>query len=312
MAVTAFSILMMASCKKTETTMDENKPGNDEYKTGNISVTNGIVNFSSFATYLKTVENKDKEQAALQQKLNSLNFVSLKRKSYQATPSSFTTNTINSFTNAFDSSLYTDYLLSILNTDKICIIDGFWIKVDLDNQFCDALDSTLYPNEYNDLKNNVQTNNHIMHFLSQDEPVLEALKGIRDGSLTWAQYQEHVSRKGGQGICFRQGVQARTHSPLPRYNLTATAQYLTGFISFELSAAGKNSFQSQVYLQGRYDWEGSCKNSDTNVFTYWPISNYGKLVIYSGGSSLYKAKVETTTYNRYNPQFSSLTASIYY
>ena len=312
MVVTTLFTLVFISCKKT----NENVSPNLE-TLGSIQAKNGIVEFSDFAIYLKTVENKNEEQQKLQSKLTADNFTSLKSKPFAANPTSFVAGAINSFTNAFNPELYTEYMLSVLNKDKICRIDGFWVKVDMDNNFCNALDATLYPSEYNDLVSNSTENTHIMHFLSQDEPVLDALSGIRNGSLTWDTYQGYVAKKGGQGICFRRGLQQKSHYPPELFRLSASAAYITNFLSFELVATGGNRGPERIALTGDFDWEGVCKGSgsSTNFQAVALASNptYKRFSIYSGGSALWTAKLRTKT-NKFvgTTTVYSRTASIYY
>ena len=315
MVVATLFTMIFISCKKTNETVSP-----DLENLGNIQVKNGLVSFSNFAIYLKTVENKNEEQQKLQNKLTTENFSSLRSKPFEANPSSFVAGAINSFTNAFDSSLYTEYMLSVLNTDKIFEIDDFWVKVDMDNNFCNALDKTLYPTEYNDLVTNSTTNSHIMHFLSQDEPVLDALSGIRKGSLTWDTYQDYVGKKGGQGICFRTGGTSQYNQnfinlhPSP-FKVYATAKYTRNFLHFELTANGimqgnNGSIGSIERMFGTYSWEGVCKGSDSGTFTFSlgsNIWNYTK-VFYSGGSALIHGTVRTTTQPR--GYATSTTASI--
>jgi hypothetical protein len=200
-------------------------------------------------------------------------------------------------------------MLSVLNKNKICMIDSFWVKVDMDNNFCDALDAKRYPNEYTDLLNNAQSNTHIMHFLSQDEPVLDALSGIRNGSLTWDEYQGYVSRKGGQGICFRTGTDGKFNetnkqilTPRGKLNILSRAHYMRNFLHFELYAYGYangDGVSDNIRFTGTYEWEGVCKGSGISSFNIYPNYWIHQYTIYSGGSALYTAKLRTTT-NTYN------------
>jgi hypothetical protein len=298
-----FATFLFSSCKKDNENFSENIQSSEN---GIVTFKDGMVNFSSFNVYNKTIENRNGEQAALFDKLQRENFSSLKSQPSIAAPASFNSNNINSFTNAFNPELYTDYLLSVLNSDKIFTLDGFWIKVDMDNKICNALDKTLYPNELNDLISNSTSNTHIMRFLNQDEPVLDALKAIRDGSQTWASYQDLVSRKGGQGICFRRGASDQydsrdriiTGSP---FTITARAAYLRNFLSFQLQARGfigsnTGAIGSLNRIQGNFGWEGVCRGSDNGNFTEYTKSWSISKNLYSGGSALYSGNLTTTTY----------------
>ncbi len=307
---------LFTACKK-----NDNAELKDDSE-ASVSIKNGLVIFNSFADYIKVTENKNNEQLSLFKTLKNTNFLSLSKRAYSSQPANYVANQINSFSNAFDSTLYTDYVLSILNKDKICVIDGFWVKVDMDNNFCSALDQSLYPNEYNDLLNNNQNNNsHIMVFLSQDEPVLECLQKIRSGEINWTEYQDLVAKKGGQGICFKKGADAAYNQRQKsvagtKLVIYSIACYMTNFLHYELYTEGyanADGIFDNVRLGGKYQWEGSCRNSGSNpqfLFTPNPVYWKHKVSVYSGGSTLSTAKLQTTTFT-YN-YGAGATASIGY
>ncbi len=142
-------------------------------------------------------------------------------------------------------------------------------------------------------------NDAIMTFVNPNEPVLEVLTQMRNGTLTWASYQDQLAKKGGQGICLKRGAQARkfvdTKSiPGTESTITASADYGTYFLHFELVAAigftNTGLYTPPIY--GKFHWEGVCKGFDSNTFSF-PNNNLFPIpkrittrVFYSGGSAL--------------------------
>lgn len=293
-----FMAAVFFSCKKTGNTEDIGLSASD------VTVKDGIVTFKSIAAYLAVAENKNGEQSQLAEKLKAVNFKSLKSNAESVAPitSAASSNSIAIITNAFNPALYSDYLLSILNTDKICSINGFWVKVDMDNIFCSAIDVTLYPNGYNDLKNNAFTNSNIMTFTNANEPVIDVLGGIRNNTLTWASYQSQLAQaKGGGGICFGSGRKSE-YSGNPKYLpngavIGSSVWYSKEFIHFELgfeAYVNGNGIFDRISVSGSYQYEGVCKGSGLSII-YWPPNTwYRKQLVYSGGSALKIGKIQIT------------------
>lgn len=322
LALPIFMAAVFFSCKKSGDVQNVNQPQASE-----VTVKNGIVTFSSIAAYLKTTENKNGEQAKLEGVLKTAGFKSLKSKAAESAPASVASSTSNIaiITTAFDSSLYSQYLLSILNTDKICSVNGFLVKVDMDNVFCSAIDETLYPGSYNDLKNNVFTNANVMTFTDANEPVVDVLDGIRNATLTWVSYQDQLSKKGGQGICLARGAKGKkdvetvgVQGSNGQATITASADYGQYFLHFELVAAiGAVGTDLPIAFFGRYDWNGVCKGWGNGTYNY-PNNNIyvpfvHTLVLYSGGSALAtNPKLEANASIYYNGILTKVTASIYY
>jgi hypothetical protein len=299
--VAIFMIAIFLSCKKTEDNPLATAAAND------VSLKNGVVTFSTTADYLAAIENGSNKQEQLFSLLKENNFIALRQKAIK--PNANGGAGINSFTNAFDTSLYTKYLLDVLNQDKICSINGYLVKVDMDNVFCSVLDQIRYASESADLVNNRLTNPHIMTFLNPNEPVLEVLARMRNNELTWAQYQDSLARKGNQGICFKSGASPLYNSAFRDVNVNgrilrifSEASYTTAFVSFELVAYGSangNGISDWVSLNGRYEYEGACKGSG-NATIRIPATGWRyRFLAYGGGSALRVRKLETTTSTRY-------------
>ena len=304
-AITIFMVCVFLSCKKIN---NENAIAKNEEA---YSVQKGVVTFNSVASYLNVIENKNDEWPKYYNKMEEVNFKSLKKNEATPQSSNFTAGSINQITNAFDSDLYTDYLLSILNQDKIVSINGFTIKVDMDNNFCSAIDATLYPNESSDILNNNFNNSHVLVFKHTDEPVLEVLENLRNGTYTWTQYQDEVAtRKGGGGgnggVCLEQGMTSRFNANTKVYGphgagqLMARARYIRNFLNFQLKAeawGNGNNLATNVRMYGSYTYKGQCKGAYSASFDYPANTWYRNQNFYQGGSPLNSCSLQTTTYS---------------
>ncbi len=142
LAVPIFITAVFFSCKKTENNTNINEAVAEQ-----VTIKNGVVTFATTAAYLKITENKNDEQQKLKDQLKTSSFSGLLNKKEELlAPAAAVANSINVITASFNPALYSTYLLSILNQDKICSIDGFFVKVDMDNGFCSAIDATVNPN----------------------------------------------------------------------------------------------------------------------------------------------------------------------
>lgn len=319
MTVPVLMATIFLSCKKSD-----NYAFNKEIE-NEVTVKNGIATFKSIAGYLKIAANKNGEQQILFDKLTSAKFNALIGRSVTPVNTSnqrveVITPSINPvftpivftpvITLSFDRTLYTDYLLNILNFDKICQIGNYLVKVDLDNGFCSVIDAGLHPNETGDLTNNVFANTNIMTFVNEDEPVMDVLTNICNNTLTWSQYEVLRASKGGPGgpggFCFAKGSRGLSHNR-PRSVaggvITSIARYSKNFIHFELVAEGYangNGWNEIVSLRGKYEYVGACKGSYAAVIyapgLWWKTN----LTLYSGGSALAIAKLEITATSSYH------------
>ncbi len=297
-AVVLFLASSFIACQKN----DKSKEVNNE-----VTLEKGIVSFKKTNTYLSVTSNYE-EQQNLVASLKLQGFKPLSNKT--PIPKLQTNGSITNISNTFDPSLYSDYLLRILNQDKICSINGYWIKVDMDNDFCTAIDAGLYPNEYNDLKNNVFTNNHIMVFLNANEPVLEVLSQIKDGTLTWQQYQNILPNKGGGGICLASGKNNQgdvKYRAYVNFQIVAQVWYRKAFIHFEMVAQGSTTSPAapndkpKVKIIGTYQYEGVCKGSGSGTILLGNFSLWRETYsVYSGGSPLKTTKIKSKTQAQYN------------
>jgi hypothetical protein len=288
-----------------------------------VTVTKGVVTFATMQNYLLVAENKNNEQSKLEQKLEVANFISLNTKPEVSSGSTNSNNIIPTISNTkFNPELYSDYLLSTLNTDKIISVNGFFVKVDMDNMFCSAIDAAL-PNAYADLRSNsFDRNINIMTFLHPDEPVVEVLNRIRNKELTWTQYQAELSKKGpgGQGICLKRGAleaqQSKVYSnfiggTLPGGEIVVSARYVKNFLHFALDCQAwvRQNYvnpniiicTSSVLMNYSFEWQGVCANS--GIGNEWK-DNRGEgaacqkvsAVVYSGGSALKLRKLIVNAY----------------
>jgi hypothetical protein len=296
--VAIFMVAVFLACKKTA-----DDPLGTAAANG-VDLKNGIVTFKSTADYLAATENKKGEQTNLIARLKENMFRSLRQLPLKSAPSF--SNRINEFTNAFDTSLYSNYLLSILNQDKICSINGYLVKVDMDNVFCSVIDQTQYASESADLVNNVFSNPHIMTFVNPDEPVLEVLTRMRNNQLTWPQYQDSLAKKGGQGICFKSGARAEEKNVVIPYGtsgdiISAVAEYGKYFLHFELLATGyakRNWAFSYAEMTFQYEYTGVCNGGGAGtkkIVTNQKSLGLLQYTIYSGGSALSMRKLRVTT-----------------
>jgi hypothetical protein len=308
---------ILFSCKKTNS--EEN---NIVTNINDVTVKNGVVTFNSFSSYFEAVENKNDAQAALFSKIESQNFVALKSKTGIANFSNNTVSNLSQLINSFDSSLYTDYLLGVLNTDKIFNLNGFLIKVDMDNNFCSFIDLITNPNGYQDLNTNNFANSNIHVFLNEDEPVLTVLEAIRNNQITWESYQIELSRKTNNpgGLCVKAGAAGERKSQslgyIPPYSnfgagfIGSNVAYIKNFLSFTLK------WDSRIYKGGStpppsicnrnvsfrvncvYEFVGACKGSGTA--SYWVDNRSQECIAFSGtvyqaGSPLIVRKIKLYT-----------------
>ncbi len=335
LVIPIFMMVVFFSCKKTN---NENVGATEV--DNSYTFKNGMATFSNVAAYLKVIEDKDKnkEWLTFSEKMNASNFIALNTKPQADNPRSFVAGAINQFTTAFNKDLYTDYLLRILNTDKICSINGYWVKVDMDNGFCSALDAALYPKEFNDLLNNTFANKNIMVFTNEDEPVLDVLSEIKSNKMTWADYQVLLSRKTNNpgGICFRKGAQDAiatedlTNIPVllnfAAGVITSKARYIKNFISFTLNWESKvrRNFPPLTAICNKgvsfrvrctYEFEGACRGSGYGDTWYNNINqdcNEFSGTVYQGGSALYTRKLRLYTYARLGAYSNNLVTDYYY
>lgn len=237
--------------------------------------------FKTFSDYREITKNSKTEQAALKS-LDTRNFKSLRTKKENATTSR--TNREN-----FDTSLYTQFMLDVLNDDKIFTLNGFYVKIDMENSFCSFIDATLYPNEYNDLKNNNFSNTHIHTFVNELEPALDVLEQIRSGEITWEGYQDLLARKWQPlNICLRAGDRAQI-SYINGNSLFMYYQYITNFLHFELKVASRESRYNTTYLQYTYSFETACGDASSGEVSINNADNPYNIIqsqIYSGGKAL--------------------------
>ncbi len=328
----AFTTLFIVGCNK-------NKNESTQLQTDIISevtISKGVVTFLNSQNYLSVAENKNNEQNKLEQKLKVANFIALNTRPEVSPSSANSSNIVPTIkVTSFDRQLYSDYLLSVLNTNKIVSVDGFFVKVDMDNMFCSAIDALL-PNAYNDLVNNSFAKNaNIMIFLNPDEPVIEVLNRIRNNKLTWDQYQFELSKKGsgGQGICFGRGALGDYKDKvyynfiggtLPGGQIVVTARYLKNFLHFSLDCQAwvrqaygdPNTIvcTSSVLMNYTYEWEGVCANS--GIGKEWRDNRDAECqkvssVIYSGGSALKLRKLIVNAYAKTGAYSTNLNAYLW-
>ncbi len=296
--------LFFFSCKKVA----EDAP-KQELTNNDVFINKGVVVFNSMSVYLKVTENKNDEQQMLKNILKEENFASLSIKAPIAQSISLAGRSISNIDTSFASGQYSEYLLDILNQDKIVSINGYLIKVDMDNGFCSFVDATLYPDAYDDLKNNVLSNPHIMTFVNPDEPVTEVLEQMRNGTLTWADYQIQLAKaKGGQGICFKSGAKRNIDPEYEIiggvYNMYTEVGYYKGFIHFELTAQADVRYGRVVVfieprtITGKFEWEGVCRGAKAGTYSYTDnslLNRNSEYTVYSGGSALKTAKMTALT-----------------
>jgi len=265
-------------------------------------------------------ENKTGEQNKLNETLKEQGFASLAVR--KVNPNNNGGTVIAEFTNAFDTTLYSKYLLNTLNQDKICSIDGYLVKVDMDNVFCSVIDQTQYRTESADLVNNVFSNPHIMTFVNPDEPVLDVLTRMRNNQLTWPQYQDSLARKGGQGICFKSGARVAEHNVVNPYGasgniVSSVAEYNRYFLHFELVASGYAKFNwafSYAEMNIEYEYSGVCSGrgiGTRKLITDQKSPRLLQYAVYSGGSALSVRKLRVTTTTGFSGYYTAV-ASIGY
>jgi hypothetical protein len=282
-----------------------------------VLVNKGVVTFPTFSSYLSVVENKNGEQAKLFSEISRANYQPLKEKEIIANTN--TNSIVATITNSFNPDLYSDYLLGLLNQDKIFSLNGFYIKVDMDNEFCSVVDSSI-PGAYNLLTGNSFSSNGVMLFTHYNEPVLEVLEKIKNNELTWSQYQTELSNaKGGQGICFKNGAKQEFKNKtyynfiggtLPGGYLRAKGEYRAEFLhfrfKFESWVGNVGNIEipvchSSLRLNYIFDWAGACKNGasgDVWIDNRNVECNKLGVTLYSGGSALKKANLTLKCFAR--------------
>jgi hypothetical protein len=322
-AIPIFIMLVFFSCKKINDDTIALEPENV------YSIKNNLLTFNSFSSYQAAVENKNNEQDKLYRKIKSESFTELKSKPQITNVSNniSNSNSISQIVNSFDSSLYTNYLLEILNTDKIFSINGFLIKVDMDNNFCSFIDLITNPNGYQDLNSNNFNNTNIHLFLDVNEPVLLVLEKIRNNEITWEGYQTELAGKVNNpgGICFRSGAKAERKTQLIPSNqisgygfgdIISAVEYKSNFLSFTLKwesrIRGNGGFPPPTLCNKNvsfrvlysYDFEGACYGSGNGAFA---VDNRKQdcsifdVTIYQAGSALRTRRIVLYTFARWGP-----------
>lgn len=142
-----------------------------------LEIVNGYLKFSSIAFYEEYAENLN-----LQDAINDLAF-----ESYNLT-------TLNEDSNFVEEdSLYPEFLLRTLNTDRILGIGNFLIKFDLLNHKAWVI-SANSPNAYNEL---VMDNADVIGMMVFDDEVengIEILQKLENNEITPQNYQEFLDR----------------------------------------------------------------------------------------------------------------------
>jgi hypothetical protein len=232
------------------------------------------------------------------------------------------------FVTTFDSTLYSTYLLGLLNQDKIFRMDSFLIKVDIDNGFCSFIDEKRHRNGYNDLKNNNFSNPNIFSFVHEDEPALVVLQEIRAGRITWEGYQTELARKVNNfgGLCIKRGAEKdfasksvqnlATDNPpaivLVGGTVTSTARYVKNFLHFALEGTAvitRTTFggvgpiicTSSIRTNSIFEYEGACKGYvNSNIWNDNTINPCNRVttIIYSAGTALKTRKLKVDVYAR--------------
>jgi hypothetical protein len=336
-----FSILVIlitsiSSCKKTSS--EPIGPNSSQLK--GVSLKNGVVNFDNVSSYNQIAENKNDEEISLLNSLKSEHFVSLRNKPIQASSNSFVSNGINQLTNNFDSSLYTPFLLTILNSNKVFSLDGFWIKIDMDNEFCSFIDSYTNPNGYQDLVNNNFANPEIHIFYDSDEPVLLALEKIRNREIDWSGYQTELARKNNNpgGICIKRGAESASVEKLynnfgsyvPGGHIVVKMKYIKNFLSFCLrfeTYMKKHYYPHDVVcdkstslrINYKYEFSAPCKaqiwSGDEWLSTQDMTCHKIEKVLYQAGSPLSSRKLIVLAYAKlgdYSSNIANYPASNFY
>ncbi len=289
--VTCFII---AGCKKMNNDNDiEQTPVS---KIEGVMVNKGVVTFANVAVYEKVTQNKSGEWDIINGITQNQHLELLKDRA-SATNDETNRNFAPGapITNNFDLNLYSTYLLSILNADKIVSINGYFVKVDMDNIFCSFIDQAA-PNAYAELNSNNFSSDNIHVFVDPNEPVLEVLSQMRAGTLSWDNYQYELARKGG-GICLKSGRDGiRRQSPnlyLPQHPdifLYVAASYSNYFLHHELIASrgivGAN-WEGGGYIKHTYNYTTSCGKYFAGNLSYtYNINRNDIRVLYSGGTTL--------------------------
>jgi hypothetical protein len=139
-----------------------------------------------------------------------------------------------------------------------------------------------------------------MVFNHVNEPVLLVLDKIRNNEITWAGYQDELSRKGGQGICLKSGVGYNIDVKYANFctpsNILSSCAviYSTGFISFSLYVRAttfntntNNGLIKSVHrIEGQYNWAGVCRGGGTSSFDVYIGNGNYNYYLYQGGSAL--------------------------
>jgi len=150
----------------------------------NLSIDNGMVKFGSLAVYEQYAENTLNQDDIVDLTVNS--------------------NEIKTLANDSDfvevDSLYDEFLLNILNTDKIFEMGSFMVKIDLENHQALAINAAN-ANAYADL---VANNTDAMGMMVFDDEVdngIDILEQIESNVLTPQSYKTAIEENGIFGRC---------------------------------------------------------------------------------------------------------------
>ncbi len=191
-----------------------------------------------------------------------------------------------------------------LNSDKMMQISDYVIKVDMDNGFCSAINVVDYPGGAVHVLNDNFSHAGMMLFTNDQEPVLEVMDSIYNSAYSFEEYEDDRARKGGQGICFKKGMDAiRRYEPYTNpqgYKIEAQVLYLKNFLHFQLSSRAyvDAPFNAHAGVIGTFEWVGKCNGSGSGNIFWSTESGSNGFSHYSAGSALASAKIKAKASNR--------------
>lgn len=304
--IPSFVLLLAIICLNYSCTKDLSETNRLEPQFEALKITDGRLTYPSTNNFRKALESLTKEDNRVIQNLHNLAYSKLKNEQRHAGVG------INNVQNIidpslYDSTLYTEFMKTALNEKKMMQIGNYVIKVDMDNNFCSAINIVDYPGADVDVLSNNFSRVGMMLFTNDQEPVLAVMDSINNSTYSFAQYEDDRARKGGQGICFRSGIDARqSFAPLINaqgHKLEAQVKYIKNFLHFQLSSYTYITapFNATATVTGNFEWSGACSGSGSGNIL-WYAKNFSPGITgvthYSGGSALSVAKIRARASNQ--------------
>ncbi|MGG9960491.1 hypothetical protein [Ferruginibacter sp. SUN106] len=209
----------------------------------NLSISNGTLKFPSLAIYEQYADNTlDRNDI-----VNATTSLQTLGKQLGISPKDDTTE-----------SIYPEFLLQILNADKIFTLSRFFVKIDLENSQALVIDVNV-PNAYSALVSNNTQADGIMVFNDETDNAMDILEGIENGTLAASNYQSAVNTDGLFRHC--SGAPRNTDKGIEIWNRAPDGEYF--------AMSNKVVYQKFIFFFSLQAKEESHRSYNPNSFPHF-------------------------------------------